>query len=850
MADNSISNQIYLSRDKIRNQIIDYIKMYLELENVDLTKSSFLSFIINILSTLTSNLLFYQSSVYREFFLTTAQLPESIFNLSAFLGYNTQEAQYASVNVLMTIPLSFTSSNATFTIPEGFIFKADEIQFVTFYDTEVTVTNNSTVSIVMTDDNKVYNIPYTSTTDDAFQFILPVRQYKENIQEFQIPDDLQTYQFTTIDVPLTGKVSSMVVQVREADSSTWNTYTEFNSLYLMTSTDSGYVSRRSDSGRTLYFGNGLIGVQPPPGGTVKVTILETDGEDGNIIAGSITTGERIYTTSPSGVAQVVSYEVTNPSPATGGEDEESLEDIRTNSIANLTALGRLVSETDYANVNTVISDTPIKDNSIAVLKRSDLNVNEVQLYISLDFNSEVVPTRNIYYEIPIETTYLPRGSVITFDDEQYILLFDMTIDPELNKKAYYEYIMREIDVTPSLVATYNSSYEIIADNLKATRSGDTVTFTLHYQTDESDAGDLSCQMEIFETTELFTMSNDATGAIFTYTFDPYTDLPEGELTFNFTINGPTSGYPTLGSVSKYSSTFTVRKLLDSFMMSNVTVEYVDSTASDSTSITFVDSTGLTTIYDIPVLLKEYYDDLVTEGLDASFELQVLQSMMSSLEFSGYRMLTDFVNVKFTNTYGTMNNMQHNVVSFNAVMDISQTSVPTNPNVGERWIVNGNEGGAWTGKKDKIAQCTDATNITWVFAEPVTDGIVYVASKQLKYIYSESGWVVPTYEIPLQISLEVFKENTSTQSDLELSLTIKENILDVYSSRFGSNISVYRSEIIDIVQSTDGVDHCRLITPESNIFFDYELSYLTQQELLEYSPHYIYFTEDDITIRIL
>ena len=71
----TISTQIYSSRDAIRSQITDYIKSYLELENVDLTKSSFLSFIINIISTLTGNLMFYETSIYREFFLTKAQLP-------------------------------------------------------------------------------------------------------------------------------------------------------------------------------------------------------------------------------------------------------------------------------------------------------------------------------------------------------------------------------------------------------------------------------------------------------------------------------------------------------------------------------------------------------------------------------------------------------------------------------------------------------------------------------------------------------------------------------------------------------------------------------------------------------
>jgi len=46
-----LSSQIYLSRDSIREQISNEIKEYLELENVDLTKSSFLSFLVDTIST-------------------------------------------------------------------------------------------------------------------------------------------------------------------------------------------------------------------------------------------------------------------------------------------------------------------------------------------------------------------------------------------------------------------------------------------------------------------------------------------------------------------------------------------------------------------------------------------------------------------------------------------------------------------------------------------------------------------------------------------------------------------------------------------------------------------------------
>jgi hypothetical protein len=43
----------------------------------------------------------------------------------------------------------------------------------------------------------------------------------------------------------------------------------------MDASTKGYVSRRTDDGVTLQFGNGLIGYQPDAGSTVRVTLLLT-----------------------------------------------------------------------------------------------------------------------------------------------------------------------------------------------------------------------------------------------------------------------------------------------------------------------------------------------------------------------------------------------------------------------------------------------------------------------------------------------------------------------------------------------------------------------------------------------
>jgi hypothetical protein len=49
----------------------------------------------------------------------------------------------------------------------------------------------------------------------------------------------------------------------------------------------------------------------------------------------------------------------------------------------------------------------------------------------------------------------------------------------------------------------------------------------------------------------------------------------------------------------------------------------------------------------------------------------------------------------------------------------------------------------------------------------------------------------------------------------------------------------------------GVDHCQLIFPTSDVFFNFDImTDLTQEQLLEYSPEYVYFTITDISLKII
>jgi len=825
-----ISNQIYLSRDAIREQITSYVKSYLELENVDLTKSSFLSFIINVISTLTANLMFYQTSTYKEFFLTKSQLPESIFNLAAFLGYSPSNASYSTANLLVKIPLTFSSYPTIFKIGDrsnpldyrDFKFYAGDIEFTTYYSCTVTVTSGSSISIEVIEGTKKYNLP-VYIEDDYFSFVIPVRQYKPIIQEFQIDSDLQLYQFVTIEMPFDGKLSTIEVKTINPGDAAETTWTKFNSLYLMSSTDKGYVVRRTDSGVKVYFGNGLIGVQPTPGCTVEVTTDVTEGADGNVIAGSIKKGDRIYDTS----GKIVSYIVTNSSPAINGKDEESVEETRKNAIDSLTTLGRLVTENDFEDIDVVMADSPLASNSIPILKRSDIKVNDIQLFTTLLFESssyenDTVLARNAFHTVPIETLYLPRATTIQIDSEDYYTLFDLNIEL-INSVAYYHYIMYEIEQIPTLITSYTSSYNIYCDNFTVSKSGSQATFSLHYHSTESNPDQCTCQMQVKSTELTYDMVNDGT-ANFVYTFSDYLDIPEESDTYYFTIKDPSEE-----AISQYSVIFVFRQQLKNFMMSN--------TYSDSTS---------TIIYDIPVIKKSYYDNINQRD----FETQILQVMMSSMNMSNYKMITDFVNVKFTNTTGIGINMDYNKTTKSSVLDIISTP-PISPSLNSRYIINKDPTGSFANYKDYIAQCTDATAITWNYILPNTEDILNVTSKNKKYIYTEEGWIpIVNYSIPLEIELDVFKASTYTGTLSDLSSSIKSAMLTYFQPRFGANNPIYRSEIINIVQDVEGVDHCRIRSPDSSIFFNFELTDLTEDQLLKYTPDYIYFNEENITIRII
>ncbi len=151
-------------------------------------------------------------------------------------------------------------------------------------------------------------------------------------------------QFTLKQSPLTyiqastptGSASSLQVT---ANGVTW---TAVPTLYDQAPTAPVYTALNlTGGGATVQFGDGVEGATLPTGqSNIRATYRTGIGSAGNVAAGAITT----LMDRPVGVSGVV-----NPMPATGGQDAQSIDDIRANAPLSVLTLGRAVSITDYQN---------------------------------------------------------------------------------------------------------------------------------------------------------------------------------------------------------------------------------------------------------------------------------------------------------------------------------------------------------------------------------------------------------------------------------------------------------------------------------------------------------------------
>ena len=132
----------------------------------------------------------------------------------------------------------------------------------------------------------------------------------------------------------TGRQSTLQVQ---ANGMTW---AEVPSLYHQPSSAQVFATlNQPDGTATVQFGDGVEGATLPTGqNNIHANYRIGSGSQGNVGPGTLTT----LMDRPLGVSGV-----TNPTAATGGQDPESIDDLRSSAPQTVLTLGRAVSITDY-----------------------------------------------------------------------------------------------------------------------------------------------------------------------------------------------------------------------------------------------------------------------------------------------------------------------------------------------------------------------------------------------------------------------------------------------------------------------------------------------------------------------
>jgi len=299
----------------------DFDNLVLELTNrvkergawKDTYRSSTGSMLIELFAAVANLVLYYVERRAEESYIMTAKNKSSIINLVRLLNYIPKR------KVSATGTLRFTLTGGAHT----------QIVFVPKY------TECQTAGGVkyLVDDDVAIMVGQTYVDAEAIQGELITLSYTStgNIdQEYLIDDD--SVEDTHLEVNVNGVA-----------------WTKVTSFIDSTTTSLHYILRPElDDNVTILFGNGVFGKSPANGDTIELKYVKSDGLSGNVyeLSRVTTLNDAIY--DYLGVSKACT--VTNTTTFLGGDDAESLEEIRAEAPAVFATGDRAVTRSDFVSI--------------------------------------------------------------------------------------------------------------------------------------------------------------------------------------------------------------------------------------------------------------------------------------------------------------------------------------------------------------------------------------------------------------------------------------------------------------------------------------------------------------------
>jgi len=317
----------------------------------------------------------YDEYLTREKKWDLAQDISSLLTNSKFMQYTPHRKIGSSGDIKVSTSSTFnaTPSNSVI-IPKYTIFSNNEdIKFATTQD-EILLTTDNYIEIPV-----IQGIPlvYTHIADG------------DEFEEIEIEND--SIEDTLYDIYVEGELWTKIDDLNDA-SGTDKVYELNNEVDF--------------SGITIKFGNNIFGKKLDEGNTVIIKYLQTLGVEGNVLSlGLITTVEStIYDENSS----IVALYCTNAESLDGGDDTETVEEIRTNGIDAFQAGDKAVTQSDYS--------IKLRENSL-ILKASVWGAYEYCVDNNLDLWTWIDTEENIVHVCAIT----PLGVELTEDQQESVI---------------------------------------------------------------------------------------------------------------------------------------------------------------------------------------------------------------------------------------------------------------------------------------------------------------------------------------------------------------------------------------------------------------------------------------------
>ena len=306
----------YLQRGylQIKNSILNRVRSSVP-EITDFSESNILVIIVSMFSGMVEQLNYYIDQLLRESFVTTARRYTSLVRHARTFDYRIKAANPASTVLTVTFikngePYNLqTGENES--IPKGTLFVSNGGLY--FY---------STKDVIGIPPNNFINVP--------------VSQYKNEFNTFTIPSTDPNQEYLLGDNYVHNSMELLINGIP------WQQVTTFGKSIQ---TDFHYVIDIGlDGNAYIRFGDDIRGAIPPLNGVVETYYKSTSGPGGNLVVNEITNPPIVFW------QFVVTVEVNNANPATGGTFYETIESLRRNIPLSLRTLERAVTRQDYVDV--------------------------------------------------------------------------------------------------------------------------------------------------------------------------------------------------------------------------------------------------------------------------------------------------------------------------------------------------------------------------------------------------------------------------------------------------------------------------------------------------------------------